>query len=139
MWRKSSEPNLFKQVKTLDELECPFCHGLVGQESCAGCRKVHPYLTCSRCHGNFKNPSYESGLECPHCHAQVIKEGGQTNMQTKLYLCDGCFGFVENTFFTGFSTCTGCKPPLHSCGSLLASNPTVDYWLCSGCGAKVPK
>jgi predicted RNA-binding Zn-ribbon protein involved in translation (DUF1610 family) len=119
--------------------QCTFCGNNVGEESCGGCRTVFPFLHCSTCHKDFFNPSYQSGLECPTCHRQVIKEGGEANRHTKLYLCNHCLGFVENTFFSGFHSCAGCKPPYHSCGSLLATSPTVDYWLCSGCGEKVPK
>ena len=118
---------------------CPKCGSNVGEESCAGCREVHPFLTCSTCHKDFPNPSYISGITCPSCKKQVIKEGGETNMHTKLYLCNWCLALVENPFFTHFSACSGCHPPIHECGSLLASSPTVDYWLCSGCGMKVPK
>ena len=119
--------------------ECPNCHGNVGEESCAGCRTVHPYLHCSTCGKDFFNPNYESGVACQKCGKQIIKEPGETNLHSKLYLCNHCFAFVENTFFIGFSSCSGCKPPYHTCGSLLATSPTVDYWLCSGCGAKVTK
>ncbi len=122
-------------------LECPFCHGAVGEESCSGCQQATPFYVCSRCHKTFANPKFKSGVQCNNCGGYIYEEPTKSvrhNIQS--YVCQHCLTVQANPVFTGFHSCEGCKSPTCGvCGGVLATNSLLDYFLCSTCGAKSNK